>query len=276
MKQPVSRRQHTGSSRSGRLPVLIYHHVGPPRAGTHPSLTVTPERFRRDLGWLQRRRFHAATEHDVRGWLHHARPLPPRSVLVTFDDAYADLAEHAFPALRDAGMAATVFVVTGLLGQTNVWDAEVGGEHRLLDGERVRTWAGRGIDFGAHSRTHRDLTALSDDDLEAEVTGSGDDLRALLQREVTTFAYPYGSLDARVRAAAGRCFDVAYGVEEGVNGPAADPLAVRRTMVQANDTLIDLELRLRIGRSPVHRARVRLGGMRRDLRQQWRSASARS
>lgn len=259
-----------------RLPILIYHHVGPRRPGTHPSLTVTPERFRRDLTWLRRRRWNAATERDVRRWLHHEQPLPARSVLITFDDAYADLAEHAFPALRDAGMAATVFVVTGMIGQTNSWDSDVGGEHRLLDDERIRTWAHQGIEFAAHSRSHRDLTALADEELEAEIVGSGKDLHALVQREVTAFAYPYGSHDARVRAAAGRAFPIAYGATEGINRVGADPLALRRTMVQANDTLLDLALRLRLGRSPVHRARVRLGAVRRDLGQRLRPASARS
>jgi len=44
--------------------------------------------------------------------VRHGRPLPPRAVLITFDDAYLDFAEHAWPVLRRLSLPATLFVPT--------------------------------------------------------------------------------------------------------------------------------------------------------------------
>ena len=82
-----------------RLPVLMYHHVGPPRAGACPSLTVTAERFERQVSWLARKGYVGIRPTD---WLARRAgwPLPSKPVLLTFDDGYADIVEHALPVLE--------------------------------------------------------------------------------------------------------------------------------------------------------------------------------
>ncbi len=80
--------------------------------------------------------------------------------MLTFDDAYADLAEAAFPVLERAGFRATVFVPTAHLGGSNAWEEPEAQGHRLLEPASVRTGACAGIEFGAHTRSHADLAAL--------------------------------------------------------------------------------------------------------------------
>src|SRR5690348_18438578 len=113
------------------LPVLLYHHVGPARAGTHPSLTVSPQRFNAHVDWLVRHDFRTLTVAETVDWFRYRYPLPRRTVLLTFDDGYGDLADHAFPALRAAGLSALVFIVTGLNASTNEWDQTAVGRYRL-------------------------------------------------------------------------------------------------------------------------------------------------
>jgi peptidoglycan/xylan/chitin deacetylase (PgdA/CDA1 family) len=224
-----------------------------------PTLTTAPERFDRQMRFLHRRGFTVIAARRWLDWLERGEKLPDKPVVLTFDDAYADLAEHAFPTLRRYGFGATVFVVTGRVGGSNDWDAHRGVPRApLLDHAAMSTWRHNGIEFGAHSRTH-----CSFDDVPAataidEIEGSRADLESLLGAPVRTFAYPYGIRPPVAAAAAAKTFALSFGCAEGINTLATDPHEQRRTMVQPTDTLLDIELRARLGWSPLGRARASL------------------
>jgi peptidoglycan/xylan/chitin deacetylase (PgdA/CDA1 family)/glycosyltransferase involved in cell wall biosynthesis len=242
-----------------RLPVLLYHHVGPPVAGSYPSLTVTPRRFEEQVRWLSRTGHESITP---AAWLAYCRagaPVPPKPVMITFDDAYADLAEHAFPVLRRYGFGATVFVPTACIAGTNRWDlAGAPGVHRILDEAQVRGWAAQGMEFGAHSRTHADLTLVTPEELDEEVGGSKADLGAVVGSDVDVFAYPYGKTSPDVRAQVAKQFSLAFGVEEGLNDLLTPLTDLRRTMVLDSDSSLEFALRVRLGFNPLLRARARV------------------
>jgi peptidoglycan/xylan/chitin deacetylase (PgdA/CDA1 family) len=209
-------------------------------------------------------RYRSVSIGEVIAWATAGEKIPERSVLITFDDGYADLAVSAFPTLRAAGFSAAVFVVTACIGGWNSWEDPVGmGGQRLLDEQSIKEWSARGIEFGAHSRSHTDLTKLDSGQLVDELGGSRVDLEGIVGREVQAFAYPYGGWDARSRRAAASAFSLAFTTQEGVNRPGDDPHLLRRTMVQGNDSEIDIALRAWLGRSPRPRIRVLLGSARR-------------
>lgn len=238
------------------LPVLLYHHVGPPRAGIYRELTISPEKFARQIRWLARRGYVGIAPSDWLEWHRRGARLPRKPVLVSFDDAYADIAEYALPVLRTFRFRALVFVVTGRIGGTNEWDEAADfGAQRLLTEDEIRRWADHGTEFGAHSRSHADLTALPEEELESEIAGSRDDLADLLGTRVTSFAYPYGRYDDVVRRHVASAFDVAFTADKGLNTLRTDLHLLRRTMVQPSDSLVDLESRLRVGWSPYERVR---------------------
>jgi GT2 family glycosyltransferase/peptidoglycan/xylan/chitin deacetylase (PgdA/CDA1 family) len=242
-----------------RCPALLYHHVGPPPAGMPAALTITPERFERQVRYLARRGFTGITAGRWLEWLETGAPLPPRPFVLTFDDAYADLAAHAFPVLRRQGFGATVYVVTGRIGGTSDWDGERGVPPLpLLRREQITEWSREGIEFGAHTRTHPALGPLPEAAVREEVRGGRAELEAATGAPVRSFAYPYGGAPPSARTAAAEAYALSFTLEEGVNTLATDPHLHRRTMVQPSDTLLDLELRARFGRSPLSEARARL------------------
>jgi peptidoglycan/xylan/chitin deacetylase (PgdA/CDA1 family)/GT2 family glycosyltransferase len=245
-----------------RLPVLLYHHVGPPRPGTIPGLTVSPQRFERHVRWLARRGYTGIRASDWARWRREGKGLPEKPVLLTFDDGYADLTEYAFPVLRRYGFSAAVFIVTGQVGGTNTWDEARGyGTMRLMTADQIRYWAAQGIEFGAHSRTHADLTPLPAHELADEVIGSRNDLAAVLGSPVVSFAYPYGFHSQAVCDCVRSAFDLAFIADdnvEGMNHLQTDPHLLLRTMVQTGDSLVDLASRVRWGYSPLLNLRARL------------------
>jgi peptidoglycan/xylan/chitin deacetylase (PgdA/CDA1 family) len=256
------------------LPVLLYHHVGPVRPGTLPWLTVPASRFEAQMRRLRARGWRAIASDEAAAWLLGGRPLPGKAVMLTFDDAYADLADAVFPVLERAGFRATVFVATAHLGGRNAWEAPAAQGHRVLDAAAVRRWSARGIEFGAHTRSHACLGRLDSRAMEEEVLGGKRDLEDLLQAPVLSFAYPYGVADPASAAVVARAFRLAFTGREGLNRAGEDPHQLRRTMVQAVDTPLDLRLRLRLGRSPVRIAHQHLGIARRRLRSQLSSSRA--
>jgi peptidoglycan/xylan/chitin deacetylase (PgdA/CDA1 family) len=130
-----------------------------------------------------------------------------------------------------------------------------------MTAEQIRHWAEQGIEFGAHSRTHADLTTLTSEGLKEEVLGSGSDLTGLLGSRVASFAYPYGFYNPGVVDCVRGAFDLAFivnGKIEGMNYLVTDPHILRRTMVRSSDSVVDVECRAHWGLSPIERLRARL------------------
>jgi peptidoglycan/xylan/chitin deacetylase (PgdA/CDA1 family) len=100
--------------------VLCYHKVN--ELCTDPRLCVTPSRFAEHLEVLRQHARPTRLQHLSQALLD--KNLPDRSVVVTFDDGYADNLYNAKPLLERCGIPATVFVITGYIGQDREfwWD----------------------------------------------------------------------------------------------------------------------------------------------------------
>ena len=146
---------------------------------------------------------------------------PRRAVVVTFDDAWADNHTNALDHLVEGQFTATLFVPSRLLDTPG-----------RLTRAQVKEMAAAGVAIGAHSRTHPDLTACDDAELEREVRGCRDDLEDLIGVPCTRFAYPSGLRDRRVQAAvAAAGFRCAVTTVRGWARAGVDPLAVPRNIV---------------------------------------------
>jgi len=252
-----------------RLPVLMYHHVGPPQPDSEPALFVSAARFEAHLRFLKRKGYRGIRASDWSSWMRDAKPLPEKSVLLTFDDAIAELNEYAFPALERYGFNAVVFVPTSCVGKGNLWNHSLGYKWRpCLNAEQIRYWSMRGFEFGAHSRNHPDLTELNESALQDEVAGSRTDLERIAGSPVISFAYPYGHYNSAAAECVGQQFDLGFTIEEGMNTLGTSRSLLRRCTVFEWDTLLDLELMLHLGWNPIRRLRIRqrVRGLKRRLR----------
>jgi len=126
---------------------------------------------------------------------------PERSVVLTFDDGYANFYEEAAPTLVERGFTATVFVVSGHVGGRNDWAPPPAGlELRpMLTWPRIVEMSAAGIEIGAHTRTHKDLRKLPAPEAREEIGGSRDEIEDRLGRSVECFAYPFGHVSPTSR-----------------------------------------------------------------------------
>jgi peptidoglycan/xylan/chitin deacetylase (PgdA/CDA1 family) len=235
-----------------RLPVLLYHNVGPLPSEAWRGLTVTLSAFDRQIAMLLRAGYHGISCAAWLDALTGSGALPHKPELITFEDAYTSLSEHALPTILDAGWSATVFVATGLIGRKiHRQDPTSPVGLAVLSRGDIPDWAHRGIEFGGHSRTHRDLTSLSDAVLRDEIHGGRRDLEAVSGKVVRAFAYPYGKVDARVVSVVREAYSAAFTVEPGVNDEGTDLFAMRRSMVQPYDSAVEVWVRAAAGWNPV-------------------------
>jgi peptidoglycan/xylan/chitin deacetylase (PgdA/CDA1 family) len=190
---------------AGRLGILYYHRVAEvPRAGSVPPLNVIPARFREQLEGLLDRGFRFARLRDVVDDVDGGVPIPPRTVVVTFDDGYDSVFWNAWPVLEELGVPATVFVATAFLGRTepfpfDPWALEhrsiVPGETWLpMPWERCAEMARSAlVDVGTHTHTHGNFRgqpeAFADD-----VHTSMDVIEEHLGTRPQLFSFPYGSV----------------------------------------------------------------------------------
>jgi peptidoglycan/xylan/chitin deacetylase (PgdA/CDA1 family) len=236
---------------------LLYHHVGPLAEIRCRGLNVTASAFASQVRTLSALGFESILVSDWIAYTERQAGIPDRPLIITFDDAYASLTDHALPVLERYGFSATVYVPTALVGRTIVCDpGHSDATLAVMTPDDIRAWAARGFEFGAHTQTHADLSLLGEQAAMREINGSCQDLEAILGRPVTSFAYPYGRANAGTERAVRARFSCAFSIDEGLNDATTPAWRLRRTMVQHADSVADVCLRARFGRSALADART--------------------
>lgn len=190
-----------GSSKSAEMAtiplVLMYHSVSPYDEDPF-QVTITPQRFERQMRWLRRRGLRGVSMAELLDAV--AGGGARRLVGLTFDDGYADFVTDAMPVLQRYGFTATAFVLAGRLGGENAWSRP--GPHKsLLTADQVREISCAGIEIASHGLEHVSLLKVDDARLRDETVRSRAILQELLGHPIRGFAYPYGHSDQRVLAA---------------------------------------------------------------------------
>ncbi len=236
------------------VPVLMYHYLTDDLSGTGlRQLRVSPEAFARQMAYLRKSGYRTIAPWAL--WKHFTEGLrlPERPLIVTFDDAARESLMIARDVMSRFGFSATVFVPAGRVGGTNDWDRGKGEpEVALADWEDLRGLALSGWEIGSHSLSHADLTSLGDRELAGELAESKRLIESELGRPVVAVAYPYGAVDGRVRQAAREAgYQLGFGTRHGKNTREDDLHGLKRIIVKRRDTLLDLGLKLKKGRSTV-------------------------
>jgi peptidoglycan/xylan/chitin deacetylase (PgdA/CDA1 family) len=209
--------------------ILTYHSLD----NSGSVISMPPAQFRRHMQWLAESDVRVCRLEDV---VRDARQADigaagGDAVALTFDDGFANFADVALPVLRDHGFPATVFVVTSRVGLDNAWSGQHDAEIPVLP---LMSWQvlgdmeKNGVTIGAHTRTHPHLTQLTAPQITDEILGSADDIATQLGTRPNTFAYPYGDVDATVRAVAERGFAVACTTQLGTLGARTVPTLTPR------------------------------------------------
>jgi peptidoglycan/xylan/chitin deacetylase (PgdA/CDA1 family) len=178
--------------------ILTYHSVS---EGDSP-LKISPTLFAQQMEWLTASEnvINVTTLSDLADQWGHLDRLAPRSVILTFDDGYADFYTHAAPVLQKHKLPAIVFLPTAFVGRTNAWSGQPAWvkEEPLMNWQRIKELAEAGIEFGSHTVNHPDLTSLPPAETERELAESKREIEQRTGRRVAHFCYPYGKWNQAV------------------------------------------------------------------------------
>jgi peptidoglycan/xylan/chitin deacetylase (PgdA/CDA1 family)/predicted ATP-grasp superfamily ATP-dependent carboligase len=222
------------------LRILFYHRV----SDNPDDLAVPVRHFEEQMDYLHAEGYRVLGVADAFALLE-AGKLPPRTIGLSFDDGYRDVADHALLVLAERGFGATAFIVSGAVDGTTSfrWYRR---QPRLLSWDEIVQLDKEGpLRFEAHSVTHPNLAILSREAAEAEIRGSKAALEERLGRPADVFCYPGGVFTAREEElVADAGFRLAVSCNPGLNIAGGDRFALRRQPIEPRDNLLDFRAKL--------------------------------
>jgi peptidoglycan/xylan/chitin deacetylase (PgdA/CDA1 family) len=226
--------------------VLAYHKI------THFELGgtwVPPRRFAAQLDTLLDAGFTFIDESAFIDSLEGSRICAGREVLLTFDDGYREILEHAAPVLEARCIPALVFLVSSYVGLDNRWElCWPGRRFRHLDWGEIIDLAGRGFSFGSHTCTHRDLSRLRDNEITRELVDSKTELERHLGVAVRSLSYPFGRVNGHIaRRARQAGYRAAFTLYPSAPNASIDRFVLRREGVYVIDTAACIRVKLSSG-----------------------------
>ena len=168
------------------VPILMYHFISipPENADIYQlDLSVSPELFREQLAYLKAESFTTISLTELLYHLSGHASLPEKPIVLTLDDGYVDNYTIVFPLLKEFGFKGTFFIVTEPIDFN---------DQRYMSWDNIIEMHNAGMEFGSHTRRHRDLRNLSESSLIDEILGSRMDIEARIHAPVHLFCYPSG------------------------------------------------------------------------------------
>jgi peptidoglycan/xylan/chitin deacetylase (PgdA/CDA1 family) len=227
--------------RERRPVVLCYHGVGPRNGQVDPGfLRVPPARFRLQVEALAAAGFEFVTVAELVARGGGGRP-PAGLAALSFDDGMDDNHRVLLPILRELGIPGTVYVATGLIGRPNPWMG-AGSRARMMTAAELRDLADAGVELGAHTVTHPDLSRVGRRECLREMVESKRTLEQVTGAPVRTFAYPFCRYSPEAVDAA-REAGFAAAVTCWRRG-SWDPFELGRTVITGKDGVASFVLKL--------------------------------
>jgi peptidoglycan/xylan/chitin deacetylase (PgdA/CDA1 family) len=258
------------------IPILMYHSISSHASKGFRPCIVTPEAFEKHLAYLEQHHYTSVTVTQlIQAMTGDVNTLSPRSVVLTFDDGYADFYTSALPALQRHGFNATLYIATAFVEGTSRWLQKVGeGDRPMLSWAQLDEINSSGIECAAHTHTHPELDMLPPSAARDEIVRSKELLESHLGQRISSFAYPYGFYSSRVMHIVSESgFDSACAIGRKMSSLHDNAYALARLMIWPDTTVEMLETALLTCRGPLIASPVKR--MRLDMRLRLRSTYGR-
>lgn len=202
---------------------LAYHSI----SDRESESVISPADFEKQMHFLHSRGYYFASLDEVVEYARGERSLASRSVAITFDDGYADNYINALPILKKYNIPACVFMITD---QEKSGEA-LGYQGSFLNNEHIEEMRKQKISFGCHSRSHGDLSKMSDVELENEMIGSKRQLESACHCLIDYFAYPGGTYSDAAITVAKKTYKAAFSIKPGLVHTGDNAYVLKRNVI---------------------------------------------
>lgn len=169
--------------------VLMYHSIDYEK---NNGLRTPKEQFEKQIRYIKDNGYTTLTLNELYNFFANNKPVPKKSVVLTFDDGYLDNYKNAYPILKQYGIKATIFVITNTIDK----------DSKYMNSMQLRKLQNDGIDIESHTLNHEDLSSLSYERQLKILTQSKQNLEKMLDKKINYIAYPCGKYNSDTLRAA--------------------------------------------------------------------------
>lgn len=176
------------------ISVLMYHSV----AYNKIFFTVKPEDFKKQMAYFVEKKYSVIPLAKLAGMIKNKEKIPPKTLVLTFDDGFEDNYFNVFPVLKKYNFSATVFSATDFIGKEQK-NESTGILFKTLNWVKIKEMHDSGlVDFEPHGCSHSELTRLSLDQARKEILNSRKTIEETLRKKCDFFAYPRGKYNKEI------------------------------------------------------------------------------
>lgn len=229
------------------LRVLMYHKISENQAD---ELTVMQKDFEEQLHYLKGQAYNFISLREFHESLQGKKTLPERPVLLTFDDAYVNNLQFAYPILKKLAVKAVIFLPVGHLGTVNTWD---GGAEKLMDFSQLRSFDPKIVEFALHSYDHKNFNAMTFDEIEADLKLCMETLSHEQIPFEKSLAYPYGAFPKKQTKQLEMILErlgilSAFRIGNKINFNLRERFFINRVDIHGTDSLNVFKLKMKLGK----------------------------
>lgn len=203
------------------VPVLYYHSVDPSEAN---EVIISPEKLREELTFIKDSGYTTLTMSELNDYILNNAPIPEKSIVITFDDGYADNYANAFPILKELDMKATIFVISNCTDNDGYY----------MTSQQIKEMSDYGIDIQSHTASHAHLNQLTYEEQLNELKTSKEKLESITEKPVISIAYPFGDYDDNTILASKEAgYSLSFNTNRGLSDRTDNPLSLNRIYVSS-------------------------------------------
>ena len=204
------------------FPILEYHTITKNPDPSSEIYNVPPAEFSAQLDYLQENGYTTITLKDFIKARRYGETLPPKPIILTFDDGYADNFFEMLPILEAHNMKAVIFVITNELGKSG-----------YLTLDQLKILQRRGVEIGSHTADHLPLVTLNDELLINQIRVSKIFLEWNGIDAISSLSYPNGIYNSEIiELLKAENYLAAVTGEVGLNTLETDPYKLRRVHIR--------------------------------------------
>lgn len=221
-------------------------------------ISVSPEIFSAQMKFLADNDFMVIDLDDFLKWKETNQRIPPKTVILTFDDGFEDNYTNVFPVLKRHSFKAILSIITEYVGRDAPfpWISQSLSEEKTdkrtgmpLSKSQLKALSDYGITIASHTRRHISLSRLDKQKVREEIFGSKKDLEEMLNKRVRYLTYPYGSWgdfdDMTKRLVQSAGYEAALSTKVGHNSLKSDFYELRRIPIFDIDGVANFKRKVR-------------------------------
>lgn len=214
------------------IPVLMYHSIDYEKGN---ELRVPKEKFRQQMSLLKEKGYTTLTLNELHEFFANDKPIPEKSVVITFDDGYVDNYYNAYPILKEFHFNAVVFVITNNIDKVK----------NYLNSDQIIELNNNGIEIESHTVNHEKLSTLDYDKQFETLKNSKEFLENLLNKNIDYIAYPYGDWNENTLMAVRNAnYKMAFSTSGTWSDKSDGIYTLDRVYISANFDINEFERRL--------------------------------